>query len=188
MFDDLMSRLAMLFLLFALISSGFVINVGMSCQMQRFLSSNMFGMHLVGWLMTFVFLAMEGGMSFDPEFDKQAPTDWTRANMISTAIISTFMYSVFVLSSKMQLIPNMIYYALLMMLYVTITHRRFLRDRHKISKTQDDQLQRLIQAILVAVICVGAYGLYDYVGYEKRKHGDEFSWIRFIVGKRVCST
>ena len=74
--EEYIARLGILFVIFAVISSGYVINAGISCQMQRFLQSRG-GMHMVGLLMVFVFLVMEGGMSFDPKVDQEAPTNWT---------------------------------------------------------------------------------------------------------------
>jgi membrane protease YdiL (CAAX protease family) len=180
------SRLAILFLIFAVISSAFVVNVGMSCQMQEFLGSNMMGMHAVGWLMTFVFLAMEGGMSFNPSVDREAPTDWTRINVISTTVISALIYAIFVTSSKMQLVPNLVFFGTLMIMYMLISHRRFLKDRNRISKEQDTSMQRVIEILLVVLIVVGVYGVVDYVGYQKEKHGAGFSWSRFFVGTRTC--
>lgn len=188
MLYDAVSRLAILFLIFAVISSAFVVNVGMSCQMQEFLGSSMAGMHAIGWLMTFVFLAMEGGMSFDPKVDQQAPTDWTRANIVSTSIIAAIIYAIFVTSSKMQLVPNLLFFGSLMIMYMVIAHRRFLKDRNKLTETQDLWMQRAIRVLLVVLIVVGVYGVTDYVGYQKHKHGKEFSWKRFFVGTRVCDS
>lgn len=183
-----MSRMAILFLIFAVISSSFVVNVGMSCQMQEFLGKSMVGTHAVGWLMTFVFLCLEGGMSFNPKIDEEAPTDWTRANTISTAIIALLIYCVFVLSSKMQLVPNVLFFCTLMLMYMIISHRRFLNDRRRLSPQTDANLQKAVQIMLVILVVVGAYGVVDYIGYQKNMHPDDFSWTRFFVGKRTCRT
>jgi membrane protease YdiL (CAAX protease family) len=188
MLYESLSRLAILFLIFAVISSAFVVNVGMSCQMQEFLGSSMAGMHAIGWLMTFVFLVMEGGMSFDPKVDQQAPTDWTRVNVVSTSIIAAIIYAIFVTSSKMQLVPNLLFFGSLMVMYMVIAHRRFLKDRNKLTENQDLWMQRAIQVLLVVLIVVGVYGVTDYVAYQKEKHDKDFSWKHFFIGTRVCDT
>lgn len=187
MLSEALSRLAILFLIFSVISSSFVVNVGMSCQMQDFLGKNMWGMHAIGWLTTFVFLCLEGGMSFNPSVDKQAPTDWTRANMVSTAAIAAIIYGIFVLSSKMQLLPNMMFFGTLMALYMLITHKRFLSDRKKITPEQEKTLQGIVQFLVVVLITIGVYGVVDYVGYQQMKHRNDFSWMHFFVGSKQCA-
>ena len=185
--EEYTARLGILFVMFAVISSGYVINAGISCQMQRFLQSQ-WGMHLVGYLMVFVFLIMEGGMSFDPSVDKKAPTDWTRANIVSTLAISFIVYSLFVLSSKMQFGPNILFYALIMTMYLLITHRRFLRDRNQISRSRDRFTQQVIRGLLIAALAVGAYGIADYSHHQHQDRGDDFSWWMFLVGNNCTGT
>ena len=179
-FDEYTSRLGILFLIFAVITSGYVINAGVSCQMQRFLQSTA-GSHTVGLLMVFVFLIMEGGMSFDPKVDDQAETNWTRANIVSTVLMSCIIYSLFILSSKMQFVPNLLFYLAMMTVYLLVTHRRFLRDRKKISKKTDATLQKVINGLLVFLFVVGIYGVMDYIRYQKQERGDSFDWVKFFV-------
>lgn len=179
-FDEYTSRLGILFLIFAVISSGYVINAGVSCQMQRFLQSTA-GSHTVGLLMVFVFLIMEGGMSFDPKVDAQAETNWTRANIVSTVLMSAIIYSLFVLSSKMQFVPNLLFYLVMMTVYLFVAHRRFLRDRKKISKKTDAVLQKVINGLLVFLGAIGIYGVIDYARYQKQERGDSFEWVKFFI-------
>lgn len=179
-FEEYTSRMGILFLIFAVITSGYVINAGVSCQMQRFLQSPT-GSHTVGLLMVFVFLVMEGGMSFDPKIDDQAATNWTRANIVSTVLMSTIIYSLFVLSSKMQFIPNLLFYLAMMTVYLVVTHRRFLRDRSKISAKTDAKLQKVVNGLLVFLLGIGIYGVLDYVRYQKQERGDSFDWVKFFV-------
>ena len=178
--DEYTSRLGILFLIFAVISSGYVINAGVSCQMQRFLQSTA-GSHTVCLLMVFVFLIMEVGMSIDPKVYDQAETNWTRANIVSTALMSGIIYSLFILSSKMQFVPNLLFYLAMMTVYLLVAHRRFLRDRKKISKKTDAVLQKVINGLLVFLGAIGIYGVIDYARYQKQERGDSFDWVKFFI-------
>jgi len=179
--EEYIARLGILFVIFAVISSGYVINAGISCQMQRFLQSKG-GMHTVGVLMVLIFLLMEGGMSFDPKVDDEAPTNWTRANVISTIAISLIVYGLFILSSKMQFWPNLIFYVMVMVMYLLMTHRRFLKDRKRISPKTDARIQKFIDGLLIGISVVGAYGIVDYVPPQKVERGPNFSWWKFFIG------
>lgn len=165
-----------------------MLNIGISCQMQHFLSTSLIGSHIIGILMTFVFLSLEGGMSFDRRVDEQHPTDWSRANMVSTFFMSIVIYSALVMSSKMQLGPNVAFLGLLMALYTISTHRQFLKDRKQLDPRTDAWLDGLLKIIIISLIGVAVYGVSDYIQYQHQEHPDDFSWKRFFIGKRVCDS
>lgn len=187
-FEDMISRIAFLFLIFAVISSAYVTNIGISCQMQHFLSTSLIGSHVIGLLMTFVFVSLEGGMSFNSDIDAEHDTNWSRANMVSTFVMAIIIYSALILSSKMQLVPNIIFFVGMMLLYVVNTHRRFLRDRQQLDPETDAKLDTFMKIILVILLCTTAYGVTDYIQYQQRNHPDDFSWSRFMLGKRACDS
>lgn len=183
----LSSRIAFLFLIFAVISGGYVSEV-LSCQLQHLLTTSSAARHSIGFLMVFVFLMMEGGWSFDPDDDEKAPTDWSSGNTMHSLIIAAGIYAAFVLSSKMQLKANLAFYALLLTIYVINTQRRFLKDRKRISDTRDAQLKTLNKVLLGLLLAVFVYGFVDYVSYQHAQHPTDFSWSRFLIGKHTCDS
>lgn len=185
--EILTSRIAFLFLIFAVISGGIVAQT-LPCQLQSQLATSSVARHSIGFLMVFVFLMMEGGWSFDPKDDELAPTDWSSGNTIHTLGIAAAIYTVFVLSSKMQLIPNLMFYGLLFITYVMITYKRFLKDRKRLSPKDQKSLELVNKLLLVALITVFVYGFTDYVLYQRQQHPTNFSWEKFIVGKPKCDS
>ena len=86
------AKIGFLFLVFAIISGGYVTQV-LSCQIQRFLSNSLLGKHIIGFLLAFVFIMMEGGWSFDQETQKKAPVDWSNGNVLDSMVFAVGLYS-----------------------------------------------------------------------------------------------
>lgn len=191
MSDDIVqssfSKFAFLFLIFTVVSGGYVSEV-LSCQMQKFLSTSTYGRHLVGMLMVFVFIMMEGGWSFSSQKNDKAENNWSSGNVMDSMVMALIIYAIFVLSSKTSLLMNTVFFALLFALYCLNTQRSFWLARGLI-KEETSQAMIKVQYMLVALALAAlAYGVYDYTGYQKKQYGSNFSWSKFALGTARCSS
>ena len=185
--EVLTSRIAFLFLIFAVISGG-VVAQSLPCQLQKFLATSSTGRHGIGFLMVFVFLMMEGGWSFDPKDDEISSNDWSSGNTLHTLGMAAAVYSIFILSSKMQLVPNLVFYTVLFTTYIIITQKRFLKARKRLSPKTEKRLDIANKVLLGITVALFVYGITDYVMYQREQYKDTFSWEKFIVGKPSCDS
>jgi hypothetical protein len=77
--------------------------------MRYILTYNIYARHFLAILMIFIFIMGLGGWSIDAKLDAMAKNDWTSGNVIETLIMSLVIYSAFLISSKSQLVPNLIF-------------------------------------------------------------------------------
>ena len=181
------SRFAFIFLIYSIISSGYISEV-LSCQMQYFMTHSKFARHILGIIMILVFIMLEGGWSFNPENDDNTLNNWSSGNIIDTIIIAIGIYVIFLISSKSQLIPNIIFYSLTFILYAINTHRSYLLVRGKISKELNEKIINLEIVLLILCICILIYGFVDYIFYQKNMYGSKFDWSVFILGTSQCKS
>jgi len=179
------SRFAFIFLIYVVISSGYISQI-LSCQMQNFLSNNFLGRHIVGIVMVFVFIMMEGGWSFQK--DDESDNNWSSGNVIDSLIMASGIYLVFLISSKSKLIPNIIFYLLLFALYAINTQRSFWLNRKKITEDTNTNMINVEIGLSITILCTLCYGLVDYIIYQKHNYKNDFSWSTFILGKTKCSS
>jgi len=181
------SRIAFLFISFIVIASGFVTQV-LPCQTQKFLENNVVAKHAIGVLISFLFIMLEGGWSFDMETQDKAPVDWSNGNVIDTMVFGFILYSMFLLSAKMKLIPNLILYSLLFAVYLLNTQRLYWKNRELITDEENNNYIRYIYLALMISVGIFLYGIVDYLIYEKSQNKKNFSIIKFILGNNKCSS
>jgi hypothetical protein len=186
-FSVYLPRLAFLFLLFTIVTSGFISEL-LSCQMRYVLSTNIFARHFLAILMVFIFIMGLGGWSFDSKLDAMANNDWTSGNVIETLIMSFAIYITFLISSKSQFVPNMIFFGLLLLLYLINTQRNFWKARNMISANTNDLMLYSTYILGATSIITLFYGFINYINYQKSQYGDQFSWFYFILGGQKCAS
>jgi len=181
------SRFAFIFLIYVVISSGYISQI-LSCQMQNFLTNNFIGRHIIGIVMVFVFIMLEGGWSLQKKDDKESENNWSTGNVIDSLIISIGIYVIFLISSKSQLIPNIIFYVLLFILYAINTQRSFWLSRNKITEDTNTNIIHVEIGLFITILGTLCYGFIDYILYQKQNYKNNFSWSTFILGKTKCSS
>jgi hypothetical protein len=181
------SRFAFIFLIYSIISSGYISEV-LSCQMQHFMTHNKFARHILGIIMIIVFIMMEGGWSFDKKEDEDHSNDWSSGNVLTTFVIAIGIYMIFLISSKSQLVPNILFFSLTFILYVINTQRSYWLVREKISKELNEHIVNLEIVLLITCICILVYGFVDYVSYQRRSYGPKFDWALFFLGTSQCAS
>ena len=180
------SRLAFIFVIFSVISSGYVTEV-LSCQLRNFLHNSTYFRHFIGILMIFVFIMLEGGWSFDLEEDAKAENDWSSGDVLGSIGMALLIYIIFVISSKSKLIPNIIFFILLFTLYVINTQREYWFARKKIDEDTNDKVLTSEYVISGFALVTIIYGFIEYVFYQKSEYKSKFSWKKFILGAHICS-
>ena len=143
--------------------------------------------HIVGFLMVFVFIMLEGGWSFDKADDDKASNDWSSGNVIHSAAMAAAIYGVFLISSKSQFWPNVIFFGLVFALYAINTQRNYYAAREQISPATNENTLHVEYGIAGVSLITLIYGFVDYVGYQKKERGDNFSWVKFLLGAHKCA-
>lgn len=181
------TRFAFVFLAFIIITSGYISEV-LSCQMRKFLMTSLYFRHICAVIMIFVFIMFEGGWDFDYREDDKAPTNWASGNTLHTLILGFLLYIVFLLSAKSKLIPNLIFYGTLFMLYVVNTYRDFIYQRKYITDEVNEKVLLIEKIITIFAFVVLIYGFIDYYFYQLADHPNDFSWIYFMFGTSKCKS
>ena len=135
-----------------------------------------------------MFIMMEGGWSFDTEENEKAPNDWSSGNVIDTMIMSVGIYLIFIISSKSQLLPNLIFFGFMFLLYLVNTQRNYWLARKEISEETNEKLFNFQVGVFLLSLATLAYGFIDYVLYQKGEYKDKFSWYIFLAGSQKCAS
>tara|TARA_Y100000816_G_scaffold178065_1_gene128581 strand:- start:211 stop:804 length:594 start_codon:yes stop_codon:yes gene_type:complete len=185
--ENNIAKIAFLFISFAIISGGYVTQV-LPCQTQKFMENNIIAKHIIGILISFLFIMMEGGWSFDMEEQKKAQVDWTNGNAIDSLIFGTVLYFIFLLTSKMKLIPNLILYGMLFLVYLINSQRMYWKNRKIITKENNEKMLKYIYICLIISTIVFVYGIIDYIIYKIEERKKDFRIIKFIIGSNKCNS
>lgn len=180
-------KLGFLFICVVIIASGYVSQV-LPCQTQTYLQHGVMGKHIIGWLICFLFIMLEGGWSFNMEEQEKADVDWSNGNVIDTLIFGAGLYFLFLLTSKMQLIPSTILYVLLFSVYLINTQRLYWKNRNSISSSQDENMITIIKVTIGLSFAVFIYGFTDYYRYQKVEYGNKFSIVEFLLSGKKCTS
>jgi hypothetical protein len=181
------SRFAFIYLIFVVVVTGFVSEI-LSCQMRKFLSESKFIHYIMGIIMIFGLIMFEGGWSLDPEDDNKAGTNWSSGNVIDTAMIAVVMFIVFYISSKSQLIPNIIFYVLVLLIYGLNTQMNYWTDRNMITEQLQSRIYLVSKILFIICMVVLLYGFMDYIMYQRAQYGKNFRWDLFFIGTRKCTS
>tara|TARA_B110000503_G_scaffold138493_1_gene224790 strand:- start:693 stop:1271 length:579 start_codon:yes stop_codon:yes gene_type:complete len=183
--DQNISKLAFLFLTYSVITGGYVTKV-LSCQLQHAMEMNIYMKHVIGFILIFVFIMLEGGWDFSKQENDKHANDWSNGNSLHSLVFAAILYIIFVLSSKMQLIPNLVFLGSLFMIYVINTQRLYWTNRQSISSSTEHMIKIIERSFIGGCVIVFIYGLSDYYMYQKRQYGSSFRMKTFILGKKEC--
>lgn len=198
------TKVAFLFITYVVIAGG-VLTRGLPCQLQRELETNRYLQHFIGFLCIFIFIMMEGGWDFNNKGKKdetmntnnengnesnkpeeEIVNDFSNGNSIQTFFYSIAIYIVFILSSKMQLVPNLLFLAILFIAYLVTTQTNYWANRKLITPEQVSYSETIQNGLIGSSLVVLVYGFVDYVMYQKRQRGNKFDIVKFIFGAPTC--
>ena len=198
------TKVAFLFITYVVIAGG-VLTRGLPCQLQRELETNRYLQHFIGFLCIFIFIMMEGGWDFNNKGRKdetmntnnengnesnkpeeEIDNNFSNGNSIQTLFYSIAIYIVFILSSKMQLVPNLLFLAILFIAYLVTTQTNYWANRKLITPEQVSYSETIQNGLIGSSLVVLVYGFVDYVMYQKRQRGNKFDIVKFIFGAPTC--
>ncbi len=186
-FSIILSRFAFIFVIYAVVTSGYIQEI-LSCQMRAFLSSMYYPRHICGILLVFIFIMMEGGWGWNSEENDAQPNDWSSANVIDTLTMALLVYTIFLLSSKSKLLPNIAFFVLMFVLYCLNTQRNYWKAREMISEESNTTLLNIEIGMFIVSMLVLLGGFGEYVFYQKAEYGSSFSWYTFFLGSKKCAS
>ena len=128
----------------------------------------------------------QGGWSFDSELQNREKVDWSNGNTFDTLIYAFGLYLIFIIISKMKLIPNLLVLGLLLLIYILNSQREFLHKRNVITNKDNEYYRKYIYsiAIFIGIVCI--VGVYDYYKYQKIQYGKEFNILLFWFSVKSC--
>lgn len=184
-FNNLIPKIGFLFVVFVVVAGGYINDI-LSCQMQEWLTDSVLARHILGVLLIFFFIMLEGGWDFDEEENNKTGNDWSSGNTLHSSVYAIGIYIIFVLISNSRLIYNLITFTSLFVLYYINSYKNYLQNRDRIS---DETVKRIeiVEIVLITLACISAVvGLVDYVIYQKKLRGKTFSWRKLIYATTEC--
>lgn len=179
------SKISFLFVAFLIIAGGYATQI-FSCSTQRYLSNDIYGKHIIGFGLIFMFIMLEGGWNFDKEDRDKHPVDWSNGNCFDSFIYAGILYIIFLLSSKMRISWNVAFFSLLFILYVTNTQRLYHYNRNQLSKNTNQSILDAEKIVLYSLPFVLIIGVIDYFIYKKNQVGKDFKFYLFFLGNAKC--
>ncbi len=177
--------IAFLFISFVVISGGYVLQV-LPCQTQKFLENSIIGKHIIGIILCFLFIMLEGGFSFNMIQQNQHDVDFLTANAIDSLFFSIVLYIIFLLTAKMKLITNTILFSILFITYLVSTQRLYWKNRDMINNNQNLFMINFTKFSIILAFFVFFYGLIDYFIYQIKDKGKDFNLFLFFFGVNKC--
>tara|TARA_B110000091_G_scaffold7512_1_gene7349 strand:- start:2457 stop:3080 length:624 start_codon:yes stop_codon:yes gene_type:complete len=179
------SKISFIFIAFLVIAGGYTTQI-FSCSTQRFLSSNIYGKHLIGIGLIFVFIMLEGGWDFDKKEQEKHSVDWSNGNCIDSMMYAFVIYFILLISSKMRIGWNALLFGLLFVLYFVNTQRLYYFNRNRINKGINQQLIDGEKKVMYSLPFILTIGVVDYFFYKKAQMGKAFSFYLFFLGSATC--
>ena len=186
-YSSLLSRFAFIFLIFVIISSGYLKGF-LSCEMQDFLENKDTAKHILGFMLVFVFIMMEGGWSFNEKDDDMESNNWSSGNALDSLAMAAIIYILFIISSKSRLTYNIIFFTIMFILYVINTQRSYNHVRKFITDETNTNIMYYEKWIFGISLLVLIIGLIDYIIYQRNYYKSKFSWYIFLMGVHKCHT
>lgn len=179
------NKVVFIFICFILIAGGEVRQL-LSCGMQKQLRDNTYLKHIVGILLIFIFIMMEGGWSLNKELQDKKPVSWENGDSVGTLIYGIILYFIFLLTSKMNFNINILFYLLFFILYIINSERIFLFNRSVITNTTNSNIELIELILLIFGVCLGVYGIVEYYLVKKNEYKNKFTINNFLFGTNPC--
>lgn len=179
------SKIGFLVVSFIIIASGYVTQV-LPCQTQKWFDNSFIGRHIIGWLICFLFIMLEGGWSFDMETQNKAQVDWSNGNVLDSLMFGLGLYLAFLLTAKMELIPNLLLMSVLFIIYLVNTQRLYWYNRKLIKEEENNKMINVTKYMLITSVAIFFYGIINYAIKKKKEYKNKFSLFMFLLDSEKC--
>ena len=179
------SKIGFLVVSFIIIASGYVTQV-LPCQTQKWFDNSFIGRHIIGWLICFLFIMLVGGWSFDMETQNKAPVDWSNGNVLDSLMFGLGLYLAFLLTAKMELIPNLLLMSVLFIIYLVNTQRLYWYNRKLIKEEENNKMVNVTKYMLMTSVAIFFYGIINYAIKKKKEYKNKFSLFIFLLDSEKC--
>ena len=181
------SKIGFLVVSFIIIASGYVTQV-LPCQTQKWFDNSFIGRHIIGWLICFLFFMLVGGWSFDMETQIKAPVDWSNGNVLDSLMFGLGLYLAFLLTAKMELIPNLLLMSVLFIIYLVNTQRLYWYNRKLIKEEENNKMVNVTKYMLMTSVAIFFYGIINYAIKKKKEYKNKFSLFIFLIDSEKCQS
>tara|TARA_B100000902_G_scaffold399910_1_gene473537 strand:- start:4982 stop:5539 length:558 start_codon:yes stop_codon:yes gene_type:complete len=178
------SKVAFVFFIFTIIAGGESLTL-LSCQMQKNLKNNIFLKHLIGYLLIFGMIMMEGGWEFNYDTTTYS-TDWTNGNTLHSLGWAVILYLLLILSSKMKFLFSLILVILIFIIYIINTYKNNLILKKEIDDKRENIYKNITNILILLFLLTLIIGFFEYLIYKKKEYAKNFDFIKFFIGVNKC--
>ena len=178
-------KIAFLFIIYVIIAGNYTTHV-LSCQMQKFLETSIISRHIVGVLVFFFFIMLEGGWDFDQNVMNEDVNNWASGNTIHSLLYAILLYIVFILIARSRLVPNLLLFGTLFLLYMINVQTTYLEKRKRINRDNLKIVRNIEKVLIVISVMFFMYGFFDYLLYQLKMRGNTFNIRLFLIGTTLC--
>lgn len=183
--NEIISKMSFMFISYAIISGGYVTQI-LPCSIKSLLTNNIYMKHIIGLLLIFSFIMLEGGWSFNKK--KIDNLNWTNGNTIHSLGYALLLYITFLMSSKMKASTNMLFYGILFVIYIINTYTNYLVIKKEIDTELEKKVRKVMLYLCYILVGIFIYGIVNYYYYKKYQIGKSFNIYKYIIGTPKCKT
>ena len=181
-----LSKIAFVFLILTIISGGESVTL-LSCQFQKVLKENLYFKHFITYILIFGLIMMEGGWELDNNVTN-SNFNWSNGNTLHSLVWSFVLYIIFLLSTKMKFIYNIIFFIILLFIYIINTYKNNLIEKEILDKdfNKNNYYNYSLYFLTFCMILILIIGNIEYFIYKKFKLKEKFDIIKYIFGTNKC--
>ena len=181
-----LSKIAFVFLILTIISGGESVTL-LSCQFQKVLKENLYFKHFITYILIFGLIMMEGGWELDNNITN-SNFNWSNGNTLHSLVWSFVLYIIFLASTKMKFIYNIIFFIILLFIYIINTYKNNLIEKEILDKEFDknNYYNYSLYFLTFCMIIILIIGNVEYFIYKKNQYDNRFNIIKYVFGINKC--
>lgn len=179
------SRISFIFVSIVIIAGGYATHI-LSCDTQRFFNNSIYAKHLLGIILIFMFIMLEGGWEFKTSLGNENVYNWSNGNSITSLLYAILLYFLLLLTSKMRYYSTILFFFLLFKLYFINTQRLNYLKKELISNDINHKIVLYETFIFWLLPIILICGIVDYYFYKKKELGKNFNLFVFLLGCTSC--
>jgi len=158
------------FLILLAVAGNFIAET-LGCNTQKFLTHNIFGKHLVLFLIIYFALDLTNDKPMSP---------------VQILTTTSLVYLFFLLFTKQGPFFTMITFCILISMYITYNQMKYLKENDKLKKEDERKLHQIIYYLQISFVLFLIIGYSRYYMKQRSDHGRNFNTLKFIFGSEKC--